>query len=72
MEHFEAQLNQIEVGDEVMQRKDELVQVQTALGNEMMEAYCGFDIEMMDNSLLPCGDFYSGGGGSMEQLQWHC
>ncbi|KAG6486548.1 transcription factor MYB86-like [Zingiber officinale] len=80
-QHFES-LNHIEVvgDDEVVQRKDEVVQVQTCtLGNEkqglMMEAYCGFDLEMMDSSLLPCGDFYSGGGGgggSMEQLQWHC
>ncbi|XP_074572045.1 uncharacterized protein LOC141828501 [Curcuma longa] len=70
MEHFEA-LNQIEVGDKVQT---------CTLGNEkglMMEAYCGFDLEMMDDSsLLPCGDFYNGGGGggggSMEQLQWHC
>ncbi|KAG6532715.1 myb-related protein Zm38-like [Zingiber officinale] len=83
MEHFEA-LNQIEVGDEVVQRKDhELMEVQTTLDVSekglMMEAYCGgaaaaaatFDLEMMDNSLLPCGDFYNGGG-SMEELQWDC
>ncbi|WOL04953.1 transcription factor MYB46-like [Canna indica] len=72
-EPLEAALNQWEVGNEQVQTDSALCEMDRFTGgNEkgLVIEDSTFELEMMENALMPCGKLCN--GSSMEQLQWDC